>query len=147
MGTFERFQITNNVFNNTGGYVGYQGNIVDARQCNIDGNVYLGKQRWLMGLAQASSPVTKSIDCTSYATYLAALHGLPNCTTWEKNSRVGSTSPRFDFATFDTFLDTDPPLAAVLPKIRRYVQGVIAPFPGVGPVIKGPVARDHGEGG
>ena len=124
-GTFEKFAITGNVFNNTGGWIDYRGNIVDARPCNIDGNVYLGNQRWLVGLTQANPPLTGYKDYRSFASYVAALRALPNCAAWEKNSRASSASPRFDFASFDAFLDSDPPLGDVLLKIRRYVQGVI----------------------
>ena len=57
-GTFEKFAITGNVFNNTGGWIDYRGNIVDARPCKIDGNVYLGNQRWRLGLTQANPPAS-----------------------------------------------------------------------------------------
>ncbi len=143
-GTFEKFTITGNVFNNTGGRVEYQGNIVDARQCKIDGNVYLGNPCWRVGLSQANSPTTKYKDCTSYASYVSALQAVPSCAAWEKKSQASSAAPRFDFASFDALLDSDPPLAAVLLKIRRYVRGVTAPFPGVGPATNMPVAGDRG---
>ena len=135
-GTFEKFAITGNVLNNTGGWIGYQGNIVDARPCKIDGNVYLGNQRWHVGLTQASPPLTGYKDCASYASYVAALQALPDCASWEKKSQTSAASPRFDFASFDAFLDSDPPLAAVLLKVRHYVKGIIAPFPGAGPAIQ-----------
>ena len=74
------------------------------------------------------------------------LQALPNCAAWEKKSQASSAAPRFDFASFDALLDSDPPLAAVLPKIRQYVKGVIAPFPGAGPAIEATAAGDGGEG-
>ena len=143
-GTFEKFAITANVFNNKGGWIDYQGNVVDARPCNIDGNVYLGKQRWFVGLTQASPPLTGYKDCTNYASYLAAIRALPNCAAWDKHSSSGSAASQFDFASFDAFLDSDPPLAVALRKIREHVKGVIAPFPGAGPAIKDPPAGDRG---
>ena len=48
-GTFEKFAIIGNVFNNTGGWTDFRGNVVDAKPCNIDGNVYLGSQRCASG--------------------------------------------------------------------------------------------------
>ena len=117
---------------------------MDARPCNIDGNVYLGNQRWRVGLTQADPPQTGYKDYTSYASYVAAIQALPNCAAWEKKSQASSAAPRFDFAAFDAFLDSDPPLAAVLLKIRQYVKGVIAPFPGTGPAISAPAAGDRG---
>jgi hypothetical protein len=143
-GTFERFTITGNVFNNTGGRIDYRGNIVDARQCKIDDNVYLGAQRWFLGLTQANPPLAAYKDCMNYASYAAALHALPNCAAWEKKSQAGGMSSRFDFASFDAFLDSDPPLAAVLLRIRRYVKSVTAPFPGAGPAIPELSAGDRG---
>jgi hypothetical protein len=132
-GTFEKFAIIGNVFNNTGGCVDYRGNVVDAKPCNIDGNVYLGNQHWRVGLTQAKPPAAGHKDYTSYASYVAAIQALPNCAAWEKKSRASAAAPRFDFASFDAFLDSDPPLAAVLLRIRQYVKGVVAPFPGAGP--------------
>jgi len=135
VGTFEKFAITGNLFNNVGGSVDYRGNIVDARQSSIDGNVYLGNQHWYVGLTQANPPATGYKDCASYAAYVAAIQALPNCAKWEKKSRARSAAPRFDPASFDAFLDSDPPLGTVLLKIRQYVKDIIAPFPGVGPAI------------
>jgi tetratricopeptide (TPR) repeat protein len=134
-GTFEKFAITGNLFNNTGGWIDYRGNIVDAKQCNIDANVYLGMQRWHVGLTQANPPATECKDCTSDVSYRAALQALPNCATWEKTSKASSAAPQFDFASFDAFLDSDPSLATVLLKTRRYVKGIVAPFSGAGPAI------------
>ena len=142
-GTFEKFAVTGNVFNNTGGWIDFQGNIVDAKQCKIDGNAYLGNQRWFVGLTQADPPLAGHTDCTSYASYVAALQALPNCAAWEKKSQASSAAPRFDFAACDAFLDSDPPLAAVLRKIRLYVKNVIAPFPGAGPAIRVHAAGDR----
>ena len=139
-GTFEKFAITGNVLNNTGGWIDYRGNVVDAKSCKIDGNVYLGRPGWHLGLTQADPPKTAYNDYTSYASYVAALQALPNCGSWEKKSQAGSAAPRFDFTSFDAFLDSDPPLAAVLLKTRQYVKSVTAPFPGAGPAIDLPVA-------
>jgi hypothetical protein len=142
--TFEKFTITDNVFNTTGGCVEYGGNIVDARPCNIDGNVYLGTPSWRVGLTQARPPVAKSQAHATYASYVAGLQALPNCGSWEMKSQASSTVSRFDFASFDAFLDSDPPLAAVLQKARQYVKGVIAPFHGAGPAIDPPPAGHRG---
>jgi hypothetical protein len=131
------------VFNNTGGWIDLRGNIVDARSCKIDRNVYLGDQRWHLGLTQANPPLTGFKDYTSYASYVAALQALPNCAAWEKKSRASPAAPRFDFAAFDAFLDSDPPLTAALLKIRQYVKGVIAPFPGAGPALEAPAAGER----
>jgi hypothetical protein len=143
-GTFEKFSISGNVFNNTGGWIDYLGNVVDARESSIDGNVYLGTQHWNVGLTQANPPATESKEYTSYASYSAALQALPNCAGWEKHSQARLAAPRFDFASFDAYLDSDPPLATVLLKIREYVKGATAPFPGAGPAIDLPVAGDRG---
>jgi len=133
--TFEKFAITGNVFNNTGGWIDYRGNIVDGKTSLIDRNVYLGKTRWFVGLTQANPPLTGYRDCMSYASYTDAIQALPSCAAWEKNSQQGPALPRFDFASFDGFLDSDPPLAAALLRIRRYVKNVTAPFPGAGPIL------------
>jgi hypothetical protein len=140
-GTFEKFAITGNVFNNTGGWTGYEGNIVDATQCKIDDNVYLGEQRWRLGFTQAVPPVVDRKEYATFESYAGALRVLPHCAAWEKKSRAGPAAPRLDFAEFDAFLDTDPPLAAALSKARRYVARVTAPFPGAGPAIDLPVAK------
>ena len=142
-GTFEKFTIAGNVFNNTGGCIDYRGNIVDAKPCKIDGNVYLGNPHWHVGLTQANPPLIGFQDCTSYKSYVGALRALPGCAAWEKKSQASSAAPRFDFASFDAFLDSDPPLAAVLLKARQYVKGVIAPFPGAGPAL-GTAAAENG---
>jgi tetratricopeptide (TPR) repeat protein len=135
-GTFEKFAITGNVFNNTGGRVEYRGNMVDAKECRIDGNVYLGSQLFSLGLTQANPPASSVAEYTNYAAYATALQAMPGCAAWEKKSRAGTAAPRFGFATFDAFLDSDPPLATVLLKIRQYVKNVTAPFPGAGPAIR-----------
>ena len=132
-GTFQRFAITGNVLNNAGGCVGYEGNIVDARQCKIDGNVYLGSSRWRVGLTQADPPLAGQKEYASFASYAAALQALPGCAAWEKKSLAGAAARRFDFAAMDALLDTDPPLTAVLAKARQYVRNVTAAFPAAGP--------------
>jgi hypothetical protein len=142
--TFEKFAIIDNVFNTTGGCVDYRGNIVDASKCNIDGNVYLGTPSWRVGLTQAKPPAAKYQAYATYASYVAGLQALPNCGSWEKKSQARPTAPRFDFASFDAFLDADPPLAAVLRKARQYVKGVIAAFQGAGPAIDPPPAGHRG---
>ncbi len=142
-GTFKKFAITSNVINNTGGWTGYEGNIVDARPCKINDNVYLGQQRWRLGLTQAVPPVVDRNEYATFESYVGALRALPHCAAWEKRSRASPAAPRFDFAEFDAFLDTDPPLAAALWKARRYVMHVTAPFPGAGPAIDLPVAKDR----
>ncbi len=142
-GTFENFAITGNVLNNTGGWIDYQGNIIDARQSSIDRNVYLGNQHWRLGLTQTNPPASGYKEYMSYASYAAALQALPNCGSWEKNSQAGSAAPRFDFTAFDAVLDSDPPLDAVLMKTRQYVKGVIGPFPAAGPAIDKPAAGDR----
>ena len=133
--TFEKFSVNGNVLNNTGGCVDYRGNMVDARQCRIDDNVYLGSRHWRLGLTQAVPPAAKHHDYTTFASYAAALQAMPHCAAWEKGSKAVAAAPRFDFAVMDAYLDSEPPLASVFVKIRSYVKGLTAPFAGEGPAI------------
>ena len=91
--TFEKFTITDNVFNTTGGCVEYRGNIVDARPCNIDGNVYLGTPSWRVGLTQARPPVAKSQAHATYASYVAGLQACRTAAPGKRSRRPARRCP------------------------------------------------------
>jgi tetratricopeptide (TPR) repeat protein len=135
VGTFEKYAILGNVLNNQGGWIEYRGNVVDAKECRIDGNVYVGKPHWRLGLTQADPPRAAFKDYTSFPAYRAALQALPGFAQWEKGSRAVSDAPKFDFASTDALLDSDPLLETVLLKTRQYVKDAIAPFPNAGPAM------------
>ena len=114
------------MFNNQGGSIGYRGNIVDARQSRIDGNVYLGTPRWVVGLTQESPPRAVWRTYTDFRSFAAAVEALPCCAAWERGSQAQrGKPPHFDFATFDALLDGDPPRRLAKAAIcRRCDRGV-----------------------
>ncbi len=134
-GTFERFTVAGNVFNNRGGAISYRGNLVNATSSRIDGNVYLGAPRWMLGLTVANPPRSAAQECSKFASYVAALHTVPGCGAWEISSQAHRNAPRFDLAAFDALLDSNPTLDVVLLKARQYVKTVAAPFPQAGPAL------------
>ena len=134
-GTFERFAISGNVFNNTGGWIDYRGNIVDARQCKIDGNVTWESSvgAWSDAGQSAAGRIQGlhelCILCGRYSS-LAELCELGE----ELAVGVGGAAIRLciHWMRSSTRIRRWRP---VLQKIRQYVKGVISPYPGAGPVL------------
>ena len=99
-GTFEKFAMTGNVFNNTGmDRLPGQHRGCQAVQ-HLDGNVYLGNQRWLVGLTQANRRRRGIRTTVGFASYVAC--SFEHCPTARPGRRTrgqvrrrrGSTLPR-----------------------------------------------------